>query len=112
MLDLTDDLIVISSVVDEVRTVSNAIYKYVDDMSRVNPEQIIPDYREELEHMRKFLSEDDTAIRSMSRTISRLCLIINDSLDKVSGALYKIEPPPYENELLKSVVVDELYRGL
>ena len=109
-LFLTDDISVIKGVVDEARTVSNALYKYVDDLNRLNDDQINPDHKEELKGLRKFTLEDDIAICSMTKTICRLCLIVNDSLDEVSNVLYDFDSP--DKEQLKSVVFDKLYRGL
>lgn len=107
---LQDDLSVINDVVDEVRTVSNALYKYVDDLHSLRDEQINPDYQEELKGTRKFTLEDDIAISSMSKTICRLCLIVKDSLDEVADVLCKFDSP--DRDQLKSVVFDKLYRGL
>lgn len=109
-LYLSSDLSVIRSVVDEVRTVSNAIYSYIENLNSISDEQITTDSRKELGGIRKFTLEDEEAVCSLSRTICRLCLIIEDSLLEVSDVLHDFKSP--DKEQLKSVVFDKLYRGL
>lgn len=109
-LKLTDDLSAIRSVVDEARTASNAIYTYIDSLNYIDDKQISPDSREELKGARRFTVEDEEAIWALSRTISRLCLIIEDSLMEVYNVLCDFKSP--DKEQLKSVVFDKLYRGL
>ena len=109
-LKLTDDLSAIRSVVDEVRTVSNAIYTYIDNLNNIDDKQISPDSREELRGLRRFTVEDEESVCALSRAIGRLCLIIGDSLMEVYNVLHDFDSP--DKEQLKSVVFDKLYRGL
>ena len=106
---LQDDLDVIGCVVDEARVVSNALYKYVDNLAFL-PDQVNPHTGAPLKGQRIFEVEDVNNVMSMTKTISRLCLIVTDSLEKVTEVLCKFQSP--DREQLKSVVFDELYRGL